>query len=248
VGGNLLAEQIQRWRDGADRQAVEAWVADVVEANPEAREDFDAVLLATDAVPQVQAGLSNTDRAWFDGRLRQELTALGNLSRFEAHLTGSGAIASGHARAVGEHGVLVEGNVGGDVIIGDKTTVFDTRGQTIGSKQIISGDYHDNRRSGPTYVTNIEHAESLAIGTGAQVLPQTPPSPGTAGVEPSDLRRRLNCLDDVELDALCLDHFPSVYDKFARGLRRDEKVNLLLDYVRRHPAESGRLATFLSGC
>jgi hypothetical protein len=46
-------------------------------------------------------------------------------------------------------------------------------------------------------------------------------------------RRRLSNLDDPEIDALCLDYFPSVYDKFARGLRRDEKFNYLLDYCRR---------------
>lgn len=59
------------------------------------------------------------------------------------------------------------------------------------------------------------------------------------------LRARLGRLDDVDLDALCLDHFPAVYDKFGRGLRRDEKVNLLLDYCRRNPEEAARLAQLL---
>lgn len=59
------------------------------------------------------------------------------------------------------------------------------------------------------------------------------------------LRAGLKRLDDVELETLCLDHFPAVYEKFARGLRRDEKVNLLLDHCRRHPEEATRLAALL---
>ncbi len=52
-------------------------------------------------------------------------------------------------------------------------------------------------------------------------------------------------LDDVALDALCLDHFPEVYDTFGRGMRRDEKVNLLLDYCRHRPEEDARLSSLL---
>ncbi|MDX9956515.1 MAG: hypothetical protein RBT75_20630, partial [Anaerolineae bacterium] len=49
----------------------------------------------------------------------------------------------------------------------------------------------------------------------------------------SDLRAQLDAaFDDVQLDAFCLSHFPEVYDQFGRGLRRDEKVTLLLNYCR----------------
>ncbi|MDY7079751.1 MAG: hypothetical protein SXV54_22930 [Chloroflexota bacterium] len=56
------------------------------------------------------------------------------------------------------------------------------------------------------------------------------------------LRGHLQRLDAVEIESLCLDHFPDVYDKFARGLRRDEMLNLLLDHCRRKPEEAARLA------
>jgi len=50
----------------------------------------------------------------------------------------------------------------------------------------------------------------------------------------SGMRERLNqAFDDPGLDAFCLDHFPKVYDKFGRGMRKDEKITLLLDYCRR---------------
>ncbi len=62
-----------------------------------------------------------------------------------------------------------------------------------------------------------------------------------------DLRRQLNQrFDDAELDAFCLDHFPAVYDKFGRGQRKDEKINLLLDHCRRWPEEQARLVALLS--
>ena len=59
------------------------------------------------------------------------------------------------------------------------------------------------------------------------------------------LRRRLRRLDSVEIESLCLDYFPEVYDKFSRGLRRDEMINLLLDYCRRHPESVNQLNDLL---
>jgi len=62
----------------------------------------------------------------------------------------------------------------------------------------------------------------------------------------ADLRARLQRLDVVEIETLCLDHFPAVYDKFGPGMRRDEMINLLLDHCRRNPEELARLEELLS--
>jgi hypothetical protein len=59
------------------------------------------------------------------------------------------------------------------------------------------------------------------------------------------LRTNLYRLDDVALDALCMDYFPDVYDRFSRGMRRDEKANLLLDHCRRNGQAMARLARLL---
>jgi hypothetical protein len=48
-----------------------------------------------------------------------------------------------------------------------------------------------------------------------------------------ELRKTLDIFDDSDLDAFCQDNFIEVYNKFSRGLRKDEKVSLLLDYCRR---------------
>ncbi|HEY89055.1 MAG TPA: hypothetical protein G4N98_04880 [Thermoflexia bacterium] len=51
----------------------------------------------------------------------------------------------------------------------------------------------------------------------------------------STLRKRLNRLDDSQIEALAIDRFPEVKGKFSEGMRRDAKINLLLDYCRRRP-------------
>jgi len=44
-----------------------------------------------------------------------------------------------------------------------------------------------------------------------------------------------NSLDDPGLDALCQDYFYEVYNRFGRGMRKDEKINDLIDYCQRNP-------------
>lgn len=65
-------------------------------------------------------------------------------------------------------------------------------------------------------------------------------------VRTGPLRRKLKRVDDVRLDALCMDEFPAVYDRFGPGLQRGQKENLLLDYCRRNPVEAARLERWLS--
>ncbi len=100
---------------------------------------------------------------------------------------------------------------------------------------------------GNTYI--IHHAVQSAIGDGAQVIqPAAPPAGSSAAVQDVDtaaLRARLGRLDDVQIEALCLDHFPTVYDQLGRGQRRDEKMTLLLDHCRRNPEDAARLAKLL---
>ena len=90
VGGNLIAEQIQRWKDSADQisqEQVAQWTSEQA-GRPEMRDTLDAMLEKVEAIPAAQAGLDAESKAWFAPTLREELTQLGNLARFEAVLIG----------------------------------------------------------------------------------------------------------------------------------------------------------------
>jgi hypothetical protein len=142
VGGNLIANQVQRWKDNTDRRAAEQWVIEQAPANEEVRAALDAILDKLKAIPQAQAGLGEADRVWFAQALRQELSQLGNLAHFESQLIGSGAMAQGQgAVAAGAGGVAVGGDVHGDIVMGNTSTVFDQRGQQVDKQYNIAGDW-----------------------------------------------------------------------------------------------------------
>ena len=70
--------------------------------------------------------------------------------------------------------------------------------------------------------------------TAPRLKPIPPASAPIPTVDRAALRRRLDqTFDDPGLDAFCLDYFPEVYDRFGRGMRKDEKMTLLLDHFRR---------------
>ena len=122
VGADLIAEQVQRWKDRAEpvnEAQVSRWVAEHA-SDADLRAALDAILERVEAVPRAQAALSAAERQWFTDTLKRELTQLGNLPRFQATLVGSGAIAQGDgAIAAGAGGVAVGGSVTGPVTTGD---------------------------------------------------------------------------------------------------------------------------------
>jgi hypothetical protein len=118
VGGNLIAEQIQRWKDQSDSSSetqIAAWIESQAATNAGLRQAMDAILEHLEAIQRARQGLSKNTRQWFVQTLRHELQGMGNLARFEAHLTGAGAIAQGTGA------VAVGGNVYGDIYTGPPT-------------------------------------------------------------------------------------------------------------------------------
>jgi hypothetical protein len=131
IGGDLIAEQVQRWKDQArdspvDETHVAEWVVEHAPTDPDLREALDTILERLDAVSQAQVGLSEGERRRFTAAMREELAQLGNLGRFEAALSGSGA--------------MVLGDVHGDVVTGQVSTVFDQRGQQVGRQFNVAGN------------------------------------------------------------------------------------------------------------
>ena len=82
VGAKLCADQILKWKNEADgaRQ-----IAALPKEDP-MRERLDALLQRLDAFTAAHDALPATDKEWFVQTLREELSGLGNLNKFEAQI------------------------------------------------------------------------------------------------------------------------------------------------------------------
>ena len=137
----------------------------------------------------------------------------------------------------------LEARLNGAATAVPSTLVFDQRGQQVGTQINVAGDYHAPPPAQPSIT-----GDGNVVGDGnvGQVTKAAPPAATSSASTPAALRARLQRLDSVELETLCLDHFPVVYDKFARGLQRGEMLNLLLAHCHRNPEDAARLAQLLS--
>ncbi|MFZ1396117.1 MAG: NACHT domain-containing protein, partial [Candidatus Promineifilaceae bacterium] len=128
VGGNLLAGQIQNWYDAATKgnspteADVLAWLQAHALTKDNVREAVDEMLEKLEAIPNAQAALSESDWRAFGQQLLQELARIGNLTRYQATLIGSGILVQGDNNlVVGPGGVLIQGNLQGDLVMGNQT-------------------------------------------------------------------------------------------------------------------------------
>ena len=226
IGANLIANQIQHWADRAGKvteEEIVEWVAEHAPEDVELRGALDEILERVDAVRVAQERMDEDERQLFLSALHNELQKLGNLSRFEAVLEGSGAIAQGSgAKAAGERGVLIEGDARGNVI--------------------VTGD--DNRvvRAG-TYVEQQVREESPGPDAAAlrssylNCLFETARRLSLEGIDPqaaSDSQARLN-LDAVYTALLTMT--PEIQDRVEKHEVRDPDVRKLsaLEQLNRHP-------------
>jgi hypothetical protein len=122
------------------------------------------------------------------------------------------------------------------------STVFNQQGQRVGTQINVAGDYYAPPT--PPAMTIIGDGNVVGNNNVVQVDKGagTTSTAATSPVNVPALRALLQRFDAVEIESLCLDHFPEVYDKFTRGLQRGEMINLLLDHCRRHPLDAARLA------
>jgi len=129
--------------------------------------------------------------------------------RSAASVSGPGAIAQGGSQAAGQGGIVVGGDVHGDVVTGSKTTLFDQRGQRVERQVNVAGDYDPSARRAVT-------------------------SAGAEGWNSAAIRDLLTAaFDDGELTTLCFDYFPAVYEDFSTGMSRGDKIQRLLAYCLR---------------
>jgi hypothetical protein len=156
---------------------------------------------------------------------------------YKASLSGSGAIAQGPgAKAVGERGVMVEGDVGGNIVTGDRSV----GGDVVGGDKIEVGDISGS---------------NVAIGRGASAVSgrEAPlkfeyPDPVSGKtlygqVDPAALRQKLATHFSLEeMGSLCFDL--DVTAEEIPGETRSERARETLDYF----ARRGRLPDLLAAC
>ncbi|MBV7329837.1 NACHT domain-containing protein [Chloroflexi bacterium TSY] len=77
VGGNLIASQLQAWKDRTDEELATE-LAQKAKSDAEWRQALDTLLEKLDTLRVVQAILSETDKDWFEHTLQTELEKLGS--------------------------------------------------------------------------------------------------------------------------------------------------------------------------
>jgi formylglycine-generating enzyme required for sulfatase activity len=136
VGGNLLANQLQTWKDQADEVTeaqVAEWVAEHASTNSDLRQALDSILQTMETIPQAPAALNEAQRELFVDTLRAELVDLGNVTRFEIALVDSGAIAQGpKAKAAGKRAVITDDMHQSIVATGDNNSISYILNQYLG--------------------------------------------------------------------------------------------------------------------
>lgn len=119
VGANLIAGQIQRWKDAkrVGEPDLAAWIEERVARDANLRAALDEVLEKLEAIATAQAKLGESDRQAFTDAWRADLERLGHRPRSQAKVRGSGAIAQGkRAVAVGAGGLAAGRDVHGSVV------------------------------------------------------------------------------------------------------------------------------------
>ena len=123
LGSNLLAGQLQTWYENTKQghapkeQEVIKWLTANAPRQSDLKAEIDRVLEELQALPRTQAALPAEDWTTLASQLQADMQRLGNLPRFQAQL-----IVQGKGNKVAnDHSAIIEGNVGGDVVIGSKT-------------------------------------------------------------------------------------------------------------------------------
>jgi hypothetical protein len=103
LGGNLLANVVQKFRDAPDEAAAMALLQEALAAAPALQAELDAVLAKLEVLTTARGELAERDRAWFAETLRAELERRNAWPQFAAQVL---AIGEG-AQAIDNRGGLM---------------------------------------------------------------------------------------------------------------------------------------------
>lgn len=111
VSTNLLANIVQKAKDKSDVEVAQL-LQEEIRTSPELKAEIEVVLQKLNTLQEAEKALLKEDKAWFEKLIQRELKQLNSGIKYEATLTGSGAIVQGDgATAVGAGGIFVGGNV-----------------------------------------------------------------------------------------------------------------------------------------
>jgi hypothetical protein len=94
VGGNLVANLIEAWKDKNEADAANQ-LADLLTQNDELRAELDEVIKRLGVVALADSMLSRGDKAWFRATLQTELAKLGSSLQYESVLGIKGYVNTG---------------------------------------------------------------------------------------------------------------------------------------------------------
>jgi hypothetical protein len=119
VGGNLLAEQLQRWKDRVEEPEIATWIEAQATADRDLRAALDSVIERLDAMAVARSLMAADEWREFLVRFEDERRHVDGQAEARDTVYGSGAIAHGPgAVAAGAGSVAVGGNVGGSIHVG----------------------------------------------------------------------------------------------------------------------------------
>ncbi len=106
---------------------------------------------------------------------------------------------------------------------------------TLSPKILSQDNFAEIKKAIQTRVVNVSDNDiNLKIQVENAGTRKTPTS-NSGSYKLPNIRKFLdNALNDTELNTLCMDHFPDVYNRFTDGQNKLQKINLLLDYCRRN--------------
>lgn len=144
IGGNLLANIIQKWKD--EKQTA-GELTNQIASDAELRNALDDMLEKLEVMTQAQSMLPQSQQQWFADMLRSELQRLGNLSRFQNVLIGSGAMAIGkRSKAATKRAVVADKIEKSKISTGDRTIKI-KKGNYIDKQFIVRTESSDDPQS-----------------------------------------------------------------------------------------------------
>jgi formylglycine-generating enzyme required for sulfatase activity len=161
VGGNLVAEQVQRWKDRSEEVAI-TQMDQAISDSAQLRQALDTILGELEVLRQTHQALSEDDRDWFTATLDEELARFGP----ELH----------------ETKIVVGDWVMGDKVLGDKVGGDKITAQTYvaHAERVIVAEREkatvslDPAQAMPTYLTHVidryQHLQLQGIRSAGELV------------------------------------------------------------------------------